>query len=120
MLKFVQSRRKRKHRNQDEDESATEDSEDNGSNSDSEKGSASDSDLSADIESEVAASIEGGLSASEILVQPFAPDIDNESITLCLICPGKQLKNANMVDVHASSAVRSISYLHKCFKPHVQ
>lgn len=112
MLKFVQSRQKRKERDQDDDESATDEDEfsDNDSNSGSEHGS-SDSEDEGNSDSNLSGSEQGGvgLGADEILAQPLVPNIDDEELTLCLICPGKVLKNPAMVDIHASSAVRLLS-----------
>lgn len=111
MLKFVQNRQKRKEWDRDDDESGTDedDNSDNDSNSGSEH-SASNSEDESNPGSNLSDSEEGelGLGADDILARPLVPDIDDEEITLCLICPGKLLKNPAMVDVHASSAVRPV------------
>ena len=96
--------------NKDDDESATDVDEvsENESLSDSEHASPSTDDSVGDDDSD-GSDLGVGLRADEILARPLMPDIDNEHITLCLVCPGKQLKNASMMDVHSSSAVCLLS-----------
>jgi hypothetical protein len=103
MLKFVRSRQKPKDRHKDEDESATENSSNDSSDVESDSGSILHSEAEEDDELQ---GVDGSaLAASNILAQPLVPDEENEDATLCLICPGKLLKNSKMVEVHTKASV---------------
>src|ERR1700733_7203769 len=98
MLKFIRSRQKRKDKDTDEEESVTEND-----SSDVQSPSGSDSDSKAEEDDELEDVKSSALAASNILAQPLVPDEENEDATLCLICPGKLLKNDKMAEVHANS-----------------
>lgn len=104
MFKFVS--RKRKTRDEDEDES---ESGEPGYAEDSDGSSSEGSSVDSDDEEVDEASDGGLISASDVLQHPFIPDPTSEDVTLCLVCPGKVLKNERMVEVHESSNVCSAS-----------
>ncbi|KAF8307336.1 hypothetical protein DL93DRAFT_2232220 [Clavulina sp. PMI_390] len=101
MFKFVQNQRKRKEADRDEDESVTED-EDLSGNEGSESSSESDDGSEAGSEAgDSEASV--GVGAREIIQNHIVPDIENEDLNVCLVCPGKKLKHGGMTDAHEQS-----------------
>jgi hypothetical protein len=98
MFKFVS--RKRKVRDEEEEDSEVDKAELSSAAS-----SVGESSVDSDSEDGSEFKDAGGLTPEDVLQQPLITDPASENTTLCLVCPGRRLKNPKMIEVHKSSNV---------------